>query len=194
MGEKNSLEEIRLLFNKMEEIEKDIKEKEGKYVDQKVHKLKVERIKIKDKIREKLKKEKKKMKKEEKEIEICVGVGMDQIFPQYQRIRIMKDLSEIEEMEKRLSPNSKRKGKETNKISLINYEGDCIWAKKNKEGDFMIYDQYGSMIEKVNVLEFQNWIDGIIPFVDSKGKSWFYTDHHSDAKPSSKSLFEFIKC
>lgn len=193
MGEKNLIEEIQSLFDRLEEVNKEIKEKEGKYVDQKVHKLKVERIKIKDKIREKIKKERRRMKKEEKTIEICLGVGTDQIFPQYQKIRIERDLSEIDKAERRLNSDSNKKKTKTSKISLINYEGDCIWAKKSKEGDFLIYDQYGSMIEQVDLLEFQNWIDGTRSFVDSKGKSWFYTDHHSDAKPGSKSLFDFIK-
>ena len=193
MKEKNLLESLRDLFDKLDEVEKNISEKEGKYLDHNVHKLKLERIKLKNKIKDKLKRERNRMKKEQKSIEVCIGVGMDQIFPQYQRIIIEEDSSEIDELENKLKPKKTNTNRKNNRISLINYEGDCIWAKKSKGGDFLIYDQYGVMIEKVGLLEFQNWIDGLRSLVDSKGKSGFYPDHHADAKPGSKSLFEFVK-
>lgn len=134
MKEKNLLESLRDLFDKLDEVEKNISEKEGKYLDHNVHKLKLERIKLKNKIKDKLKKERNRMKKEQKSIEVCIGVGMDQIFPQYQRIIIEEDSSEIDELENKLKPKKTNTNRKNNRISLINYEGDCIWARNLKEG------------------------------------------------------------
>jgi hypothetical protein len=94
-----------------------------------------------------------------------------------------------EETKKRKNPN-KSKDK---RLGLINYEGDCIYAKKTPEGNILIYDQYNSLIDVADFLEMSNWIEGVIPFKDSKGKEWFYPEAHKEAKPTVEDIFNFIK-
>jgi hypothetical protein len=78
------------------------------------------------------------------------------------------------------------------KLSLINYEGDCLRAV-NDNGEILIKDQYGETINTVTVEELYAFIDGLINFVDSKGKSWHYPSESKDAKPSSSMIYHFVK-
>lgn len=182
MGKKEAFKKLEKLLGRLEEIESLIDEKNGKYVNPEVHSLIVERIKIKKDIKKIM--DKKDKSPEKNYIDICLGVGPNQIFPEYQRIFLVE-----EETKKRKNPN-KSKDK---RLGLINYEGDCIYAKKTPEGNILIYDQYNSLIDVADFLEMSNWIEGVIPFKDSKGKEWFYPDAHKEAKPTIEDIFNFIK-
>lgn len=87
-----------------------------------------------------------------------------------------------------------------NRLSLINYEGDCLYAvKSDTESDgiqIVVYDQYDSLCEIYDTVEqFLDWIDGNAEYgiVDSKGKEWFFEKEHKDAKPSFKKIYAFLK-
>jgi hypothetical protein len=110
-------------------------------------------------------------------IEVCLGVGLDQIFPEYIKI----DLSEVEP-----SPIS------MNRIGLINYEGDCLRAIK-KDSSIIIKDQYGETLAQWEIDEFQKFIDGEIEIEDSKGKSWNFQKEHHNARQSANELTQFIQ-
>ena len=78
------------------------------------------------------------------------------------------------------------------KLGLINYEGDCLTAIK--EGDhFSIVDQWKEEVAYLSSTEFNEFIDGTISILDSRGKSWYYPEHHIDARPSLAKIYEFLK-
>lgn len=78
------------------------------------------------------------------------------------------------------------------KISLINHEGDVLWAIRSGE-DVVIYDQWEDLVDILNVEKFCTWIDGDMGLTDSHGKTWFWTKEHRDAKPSMWKLINFLK-
>lgn len=108
-------------------------------------------------------------------IEVCLGVGLNQIFPEYIKI-------ELEEAER--TP--------MNRISLINYEGDCLRAIK-KGSTIVIKDQYGEELAQWTLEEFQKFISGGLEIADSRGKSWNFKSEHRDARPSDRQLEQFMQ-
>jgi len=79
-----------------------------------------------------------------------------------------------------------------NKFSLINHEGDALWAKRDGN-DIVIYDQWEDLVEIMTIIQFCGWIDGDVGLIDSKGTTWYYTKEHRDAKPSMWKLLQFLK-
>ena len=79
-----------------------------------------------------------------------------------------------------------------NKFSLINHEGDVLWAKRDGN-DIVIYDQWEDLVEIMTIMDFCGWIDGEVGLIDSKGTTWHYTKEHRDAKPSMWKLLQFLK-
>ena len=82
--------------------------------------------------------------------------------------------------------------KKEKRIGLLNYEGDAIWAKKADDDEFVIYDQWDSILEIVTKNEFFNFLDGNLEVIDSEGKKWNFRNEHVNAKPSYRSLVDFI--
>ena len=78
------------------------------------------------------------------------------------------------------------------KISLINHEGDCLWAIMSG-GDVVIYDQWEDLVDIMSVELFCTWLDGEIGLTDSQGKTWYWTQEGRDAKPSIWKLLNFLK-
>jgi hypothetical protein len=78
------------------------------------------------------------------------------------------------------------------KFSLINHEGDVLWAIRDAE-KIVIYDQWESLVDIVDVKHFCEWLDGHIGLTDSNGKTWYWTKEYRDAKPSMFSLINFLK-
>ena len=74
----------------------------------------------------------------------------------------------------------------------MNFEGDAIWAKKAGEDEFVVYDQWDSIVEILTRDEFFNFLDGNLELADSEGKKWNFRNEHVNAKPSYKSLVHFI--
>jgi len=80
------------------------------------------------------------------------------------------------------------------KLSLINYEGDCLKAiKPSGTNSIHIYDQYGVLLREITEQELFAFIDGLYEIEDSKGKFWNFTKEHKDAKPSMSQVYKFIK-
>ena len=82
--------------------------------------------------------------------------------------------------------------KKEKRIGLLNFEGDAIWAKKAGEDEFVVYDQWDSIVEILTRDEFFNFLDGNVELADSEGKKWNFRNEHVNAKPSYKSLVHFI--
>ena len=108
-------------------------------------------------------------------IEVCLGVGLNQIFPEYIKI-------ELKEAERT----------SMNRISLINYEGDCLRAITNGS-TILIKDQYGEELAQWTLKEFQKFISGELEIADSHGKSWNFKREHRDARPSDRQLEQFMQ-
>ena len=82
--------------------------------------------------------------------------------------------------------------KREEKLGLLNFEGDVIKMSKPKGDGIAIYDQWDNHIHTVDILGLCRWLDGTTPFVDAKGKEWFYTREHIDARRSLHAIFSFI--
>jgi hypothetical protein len=78
------------------------------------------------------------------------------------------------------------------KFSLINYEGDCLWAIRDAD-KVVIYDQWESLVDIMDIPSFCKWIDGDIALIDSNGKAWDWTKEHRDSKPGMFKLLNFLK-
>ena len=79
-----------------------------------------------------------------------------------------------------------------NKFSLINHEGDCLWAIR-EDDNIIIRDQWGELVDIMTITQFCGWIDGDVGLIDSKDTTWYYTKEHRDAKPSMWKLLQFLK-
>ncbi len=80
-----------------------------------------------------------------------------------------------------------------NKLSLINHEGDCLWAVRNEVDEIVIYDQWRSLVTTLTIPEFCSWIDGEFDITDSHDKPWNWNKEHKEAKPSMFKLLNFLK-
>ena len=78
------------------------------------------------------------------------------------------------------------------KLDLINYEGPCVQAMAIENNEFVMYDQYKSIIDIVDVKGLCSIYDGARNIVDSEGKSWNVAHENRGAKPGCHKLFEFI--
>jgi hypothetical protein len=78
-------------------------------------------------------------------------------------------------------------------LGLLNYEGDVLKMKKAGEDEFVIYDQWNSIVEILTQDELFEFLDGIRPLTDSSGKTWNWADEHREAKTSLRRIFEYIK-
>lgn len=79
-----------------------------------------------------------------------------------------------------------------NELGLINYEGDCLKAKKKSMDEYVITDQYGSKLTTWNLNKFCDFLDGKLEITDSAGKSWNYQREHHEARPNTMKLVLFI--
>ena len=78
-----------------------------------------------------------------------------------------------------------------NRISLINYEGDCLWAKREGK-EIVIYDQWDSIVDILNAEKFLDWVDGKFELSDSEGKKWVFQKEALDARAKFKEIFFFL--
>jgi hypothetical protein len=74
-------------------------------------------------------------------------------------------------------------------IGLINYEGDVLKLYKVHTNEFVIYDQWDSIVEILKLKDLCEWLEGKSTLVDSNGKQWIYTDH----KDACQSLYNIMK-
>jgi hypothetical protein len=78
-------------------------------------------------------------------------------------------------------------------IGLINYEGDALKLLKINSNEFVIYDQWDSIVEVLTFEELCDWFDGSFPLFDSQGKSWIYTEHSRESKQRTFNLINYIR-
>lgn len=78
------------------------------------------------------------------------------------------------------------------KFSLINHEGDVLWAKRDDD-NIVIYDQWEDLVDIMPIESFCEWLDGSMGLTDSQGKTWYWAKEHRDAKPSMWKLLQFLK-
>jgi hypothetical protein len=79
-------------------------------------------------------------------------------------------------------------------IGLINYEGDVLKLLKASENEYVIYDQWDSIVDILNEDKFFSWLDGQISLTDSEGRKWSYTDtSHRDARTGLLKIFKYIR-
>lgn len=79
-----------------------------------------------------------------------------------------------------------------NELGLINYEGDCLKAKKKSMNEYVISDQHGVKLATWNLNKFCDFLDGKLEIKDSAGKSWNYQREHHEARPNTMKLVLFI--
>ena len=77
-------------------------------------------------------------------------------------------------------------------LSLINYEGDALKLLRVNSNEFVIYDQWDSIVEVLTLEELCDWMDGEFPLVDSRCKNWIYPDHSKEAKQRTFKLINYI--
>lgn len=78
------------------------------------------------------------------------------------------------------------------KLSLINYEGDCLRAEKVNES-ISIIDQYGKTVDKFNLVSFRDFIEGRLNVVDSAGRVWKFPLESVDSRPSPEKILKFLE-
>lgn len=84
------------------------------------------------------------------------------------------------------------KARKFRKLELLNFEGPVLMAHRVKN-TFVITDQWKEVVDVLIGNEMEDFINGEFSIVDSRGKSWLYTNEHSSAKPNAETLADFIK-
>jgi len=84
------------------------------------------------------------------------------------------------------------KARKFRKLELLNFEGPVLMAHRVKD-IFVITDQWKEVVDVLIGQEMKDFINGEFSVVDSKGKSWLYTNEHSNAKRSIGEVSDFIK-
>ena len=79
--------------------------------------------------------------------------------------------------------------KNIKQLGLINYEGDVLKLLKVHDDEFVIYDQWDSIVEVLDFMKLCVWMDGETTLVDSSGKHWNFSEH----KEARQSLYNIIK-
>lgn len=76
-------------------------------------------------------------------------------------------------------------------LGLINYEGYVLKLYCGDTGDFVIYDQWDSIVAVLDAIGFCKFLDGKKTFVDSHGKSWNWLKEHPDARTPLHKIYEY---
>ena len=79
-----------------------------------------------------------------------------------------------------------------NVLGLINYEGDCLMAKKKSINEYVIKDQHGVKLVTWNLNEFCDFLDGKLEIPDSHGKIWNYQREHYESRAKIMELVLLI--
>lgn len=78
-------------------------------------------------------------------------------------------------------------------IGILNFEGDVLKLKKASDNEFVIYDQWDSIVEVMTFDELSDFFDGETTLIDSEGNKWNWAEQHKNAKISFKKLFNYLK-
>lgn len=79
-----------------------------------------------------------------------------------------------------------------NVLGLINYEGDCLRAKKKSMNEYVIKDQHNVKLTTWDLNQFCDFLDGKLEITDSHGKTWNYQKEDNESKPKIMELVLFI--
>jgi hypothetical protein len=78
-------------------------------------------------------------------------------------------------------------------IGLLNFEGDVLKLKKVDDNEFVIYDQWDSIVEILTFDELSDFFDGNRTLIDSESNKWNWANQHHNAKVRFKKLFNYLK-
>ena len=78
-------------------------------------------------------------------------------------------------------------------IGLLNFEGDVLKLKKASDNEFVIYDQWDSIVEVMTFDELSDFFDGETTLIDSESNKWNRAEQHHNAKVRFKKLFNYLK-
>lgn len=81
------------------------------------------------------------------------------------------------------------KGKD---LGLINYEGWVLKLCKADNGDFVVYDQWDSIVDILDLKELCAFLEGKTNLMDSSGKSWNWLREHKEARTSLFAILKYI--
>lgn len=79
-----------------------------------------------------------------------------------------------------------------NDLGLLNFEGPVLKLHKSNNDEFVIYDQWDSIVEVMTLKELCSFFDGKTILTDSSGKKWDWSQEHDNAKVSFSKLFKYI--
>lgn len=84
------------------------------------------------------------------------------------------------------------KARKFKKLELLNFEGPVLSAHRVKN-NFVITDEWKEVIDVLIGSEMEDFVNGAFAIVDSKNRSWLYTNESINAKPPTSALADFIK-
>jgi len=84
------------------------------------------------------------------------------------------------------------KARKFRKLELLNFEGPVLMVHRVKD-IFVITDQWKEVVDVLIGHEMEDFIKGEFSVVDSKGKSWLYTNEHTNTKRPLAEVEDFIK-
>jgi hypothetical protein len=87
---------------------------------------------------------------------------------------------------------SRKKDKDP-EIVLLNSEGPILKAKKAHADEYVLYDEDDSIIDILNLEEFNNFIYNNVPVTGTNGKEIYYGSYNKDMKPPKEDIEIFIK-
>ena len=77
-------------------------------------------------------------------------------------------------------------------LDILNYEGPVLKIFKSSDNEFVIYDQWDSIVDTLTFDEVCSFLDGDILLTDSGGKTWNWASEHYLSKPKIKNLIRYL--
>jgi hypothetical protein len=84
------------------------------------------------------------------------------------------------------------KNKSRGDLPLLNYEGDVLKLKKIDDNEYVIYDQWDSIVDVLSRKELFDALDGRRELTDSSGKTWNWIKEHQDARTPLAIIARYI--
>ncbi len=78
-------------------------------------------------------------------------------------------------------------------FSLVNYEGDVLKMKKVDDDEYVIYDQWDSIVDIVTTQKLLEFLDGASKLQDSEGNQWYWPNIHREARTTLYQIFNYMK-
>lgn len=81
----------------------------------------------------------------------------------------------------------------TEKLGLLNYEGDVLRMKRVGHNQFLIEDQWKNSLGVYTASFIKDFIEGKVEIVDSSNHAWNFAEAHENAKPTVEKVLNFIR-